>query len=330
MPSSRTGYQAYNPDFATTRMLYKNGKKNGFSHLKDGSLNSGGLRAWGFYKKSDPGKPLITVITVSFNCEKFIEQTIKSVIGQTYDNVEYIIVDGGSTDKTVDIIKRYDEMLDLWTSGPDNGVYDAMNNGIRESGGSYLLFLNADDYFLDKDAVSLAAGEITRSMEPDIVYGRTLMADENRNVSLLMGKMIGIEDLKKGITIPHPSSFIKKDLLVRFDMFNRDYKIAADFDFFCRCIISGCSLKFLDRVLVFFRIGGLSGNFNAVLETASIIKKYFGFRPFFRYKTLRYSKEFIRRILVITGLIRAWRKIKSLATNLEKFEKQYKINREDR
>jgi len=92
--------------------------------------------------------PLITIITVVYNGEKYLEETIKSVINQTYPNVEYIIIDGGSTDGTLDIIKKYEDYIDYWVSEKDKGIYDAMNKGILVSNGKYLLFLNADDFLI--------------------------------------------------------------------------------------------------------------------------------------------------------------------------------------
>lgn len=108
----------------------------------------GGLRTQGYFKKSYEEKPLISVITVVYNGEEFLEKTIQSVINQSYDNVEYIIIDGGSTDATVDIIKKYEDKINYWVSEKDTGIYDAMNKGIKVSMGEGLLFLNAGDYFV--------------------------------------------------------------------------------------------------------------------------------------------------------------------------------------
>lgn len=109
----------------------------------------GGLRTKGCFKRSFQDKPLITVITVVFNGEKTIEATIKSVINQTYDNIEYIVIDGSSTDRTIDILKQYEDYIDYWISESDNGIYDAMNKGVSFAKGDWLYFLGSDDLILN-------------------------------------------------------------------------------------------------------------------------------------------------------------------------------------
>jgi glycosyltransferase involved in cell wall biosynthesis len=115
----------------------------------------GGLREKGFYKQSYPDKPLISIITAVYNGKNELEETIKSILGQNYDNLEYIIIDGGSEDGTLDVIRRYDEYIDFWISEADAGVYDAMNKGIDFAFGDWLNFINAGDRLLHLDVQSL-------------------------------------------------------------------------------------------------------------------------------------------------------------------------------
>ena len=112
---------------------------------KEGRIVEGGLRTQGHFKKSYNDKPLVSIITVVFNSEKYLENTILSVISQAYDNVEYIIIDGGSTDGTIDIIKKYEDKLDYWISESDDGIYDAMNKGIDLVTGEWVNFVNSSD-----------------------------------------------------------------------------------------------------------------------------------------------------------------------------------------
>ena len=117
-------------------------------------MQNGGLRSSGITKKSTDEKPLISVVTVVYNGEATLEQTILSVVSQTYENVEYIIVDGGSKDGTIDIIKKYECKIDYWQSEPDRGIYDAMNKGIGLAIGEWIYIIGADDFFVDENVIN--------------------------------------------------------------------------------------------------------------------------------------------------------------------------------
>ena len=128
----------------TTALLPKNKSRVG----------EGGLRTKGDYKKSYHGRPLISIITVVFNNERYLEDTIMSVLNQSYDNVEYVIIDGGSSDGTLDIIRKYEDEIDYWVSEEDSGIYDAMNKGIDLVMGDWVNFLNSSDT-IEKNAYTL-------------------------------------------------------------------------------------------------------------------------------------------------------------------------------
>jgi cellulose synthase/poly-beta-1,6-N-acetylglucosamine synthase-like glycosyltransferase len=145
-----------NPTYSTTRTLtlqkpvikkQVEDKFETFLFLPEGEARQGegGLRTQGCFKKSFDDKPLISIVTVVYNGEAFLEETILSVINQAYDNVEYIIIDGGSTDRTIDIIKKYEDKLDYWISESDDGIYDAMNKGIDLVTGEWVNFVNSSD-----------------------------------------------------------------------------------------------------------------------------------------------------------------------------------------
>ena len=119
-------------------------------------------------------KPLISIITPVLNDARFMEQTIKSVINQDYKNIEYIIIDGGSTDGTLDIIKKYADKIDLWVSEPDKGIYDAQNKGVFKAKGKYFAVLNSGDYYAGKDVVSKVAAGIIDDPKVDYIYSNAL------------------------------------------------------------------------------------------------------------------------------------------------------------
>ena len=135
-------------------------------------LGEGGLRTKGFYKSSTPSEPLVSVITIVLNGEEYIEKTIQSVIRQTYKNIEYIVVDGGSTDATLDIIHQYENTIDYWVSENDKGIYDAMNRGIDLSTGWLINFINAGDLFYNNSTIATVSREIGSA---GVIYGKTLI-----------------------------------------------------------------------------------------------------------------------------------------------------------
>jgi glycosyltransferase involved in cell wall biosynthesis len=135
--------------------------------------NEGGLRKRGLFKSNLP-EPLVTVITVTYNCGHCLEETILSVLNQSYSNVEYIVIDGGSQDGTLDILKRYNHAIDYWVSEPDKGIYDAMNKGIRFSSGEWLNFLNAKDTFCESGTIESVAKAFFQS-DARFIYSDVLL-----------------------------------------------------------------------------------------------------------------------------------------------------------
>ncbi len=174
-------------------------------------------------------KPIVTVVTVTFNAEEYLEKTILSVIEQDYKNIEYIIVDGGSTDKTIEIIKKYEEKISFWISEPDEGIYDAMNKGVKYANGEFVNFMNAGDVFFDNTVCSrIFSNEITA----DLIYGDTIFYDNYGNEDLVKAK--SLDKLWEAMIFNHNSLFAKKDLLVEFP-FDLNNKIVADSKFVIDC-----------------------------------------------------------------------------------------------
>lgn len=196
----------------------------------------------------------VSVITVCFNAEKTIEQTIKSVLQQTYKNIEYIIIDGNSQDKTVDIIKKYQDSIAYWISENDSGIYDAMNKGIRVSTGDIIGIINSDDWY-DLNAIENVVN-IFINEKADVVYGDMILLYENgfrkRN------KTEELESLAYKMSISHPTTFVNRNIYIKYGLFDTHYRIAADYDLMLRLYHNGVVMKSCSEVIAYFRMSGVS------------------------------------------------------------------------
>ena len=224
---------------------------------------AGGLRSRGIYKRSLPGKPLITVITVVFNGAQTLRDTIESVMQQSYDNVEYIVVDGGSSDATVDILRQYDHVIDYWLSEKDGGIYDAMNKGIALCSGDYVGLLNSDDMFADGRVLQAIADRFCQT-QVDAVFSCLNIVDKT-NLKKILRKYrvakLSSALLRIGVMPPHPTFYCKRSCYERGGMYKTDYKIAADFEMLVRLLIrQKITWSFIDKVTVTMRSGGVSNS----------------------------------------------------------------------
>jgi glycosyltransferase involved in cell wall biosynthesis len=178
--------------------------------------------------------PILSIITINFNNAIGLEKTINSVAIQTFNDYEYIIIDGGSSDESVNVIKKYSR-VNNWVSEKDNGIYDAMNKGILKAQGEYLLFLNSGDFLIDSKSLE---NVFSMNYSQDIIYGDMKINWGNNHSTIgHMPKKITLEHMIKD-TVWHPVSFIKKELFEKWGLYNTDYKIVADYEFFFRTIIA--------------------------------------------------------------------------------------------
>lgn len=197
----------------------------------------------------------ISIITVVYNGAKTIEQTVTSVLGQTYKNIEYIIIDGQSTDGTIDIIEKYKDKISYFISEQDRGIYDAMNKGIAVATGEVIGLLNADDWY-DNNAVEYVM-RCFRENETDIVYGQVCRVETDETISTT--KKVGLlDDLWYFMSIWHPAVFVKRNVYQRIGGFSTDYEIAGDYEFVLRCYCNRMKFTYLDRMLTYFRSAGIS------------------------------------------------------------------------
>ena len=222
----------------------------------------------------------ISVITISFNAEKHIERTIQSVINQTFSDIEYIIIDGASKDKTVDIIKKYDEKITFWQSEPDKGLYNAMNKGIKQAAGEYLIFMNAGDCFSSKDTVT----EIFNSSSElqDVYYGETLIVDEqDKEVGmrrLSTPKELTWKSYKRGMRVSHQAFIARVELV---DFYDETYKYSSDFDWCINILKKAEKIKNTNLIITRYLDGGLTKQnlVPSLKERFKIMTKYYGLVP---------------------------------------------------
>lgn len=218
----------------------------------------------------------VSIITVCFNAEKTLESTMRSILEQDYKDFEYIIIDGGSTDGTIDIINRYKDRLAYWISEPDNGIYDAMNKGLRHVTGSWVNFMNAGDSFICKDVLSnIFALTIPANM--NVIYGATLSKYQWGNYIISPDT---IDSLKCSMPFCHQSSFVRAEILTEFQ-FDISLKISADFKLFN--LIYGKypnSFHRYDGIIAIFdaQEGVSSVNRYALLNENSAISKHFSLK----------------------------------------------------
>ena len=215
------------------------------------------------------GLPKITIVTVVYNRAATIEQTISSVVNQTYPNLEYIVIDGGSTDGTVEIIKRYEKDIAYWVSEKDGGIYDAMNKGVHAATGDYIEFIGSDDCLCSYDIVAKVAEELDD--ETDIlscpIYGvdETYCTEQIYDNSFAKNKTTYCGDM-----IPHPGMFARRELLQKYP-FDTNYRIVSDYKFFLQCYYDdSVRFKFVDFPVVYFSHGGISSTMDTTKEKLSM------------------------------------------------------------
>jgi glycosyltransferase involved in cell wall biosynthesis len=203
-------------------------------------------------------KPLLTIVTVCLNSEKYLEETIKSVINQSYINIEYIIIDGGSTDKTLDIIKKYEKYIDKWISEPDNGIYDAMNKGIDMANGEMINFLNSNDYYYSKKSVKNIVEKYIKT-KADVISGKLELINKNGEHLRIISKKNFSKMKIEEFSISHPSTFVKTEIMKKYK-FDTNYKIGADYKLLQTLFIKKYLFVNLDCIVTSFREGGISSN----------------------------------------------------------------------
>lgn len=197
---------------------------------------------------------------MSFDSAEYIEHCIGSVLGQDFDDYEYVIIDGGSTDGTREIIEKYSGRLAYWQSKPDRGLYHAFNLGVLHSRGRWLLFLNSDDYFAGHDVFSKFAPALHQNPDADVVFGQIFVVTREKMPETISGPHGRAFEWRRFIVrdiIPHPAAFTKRDFIEKYEGFSEEYTSAADYELYLR---AGRSLKaiFIPTLVAYMRLGGKS------------------------------------------------------------------------
>lgn len=239
--------------------------------------------------------PKFSIITVTYNAEKVLEDTIQSIVTQTYKNVEYILVDGGSTDGTLDIINKYRAHIHTVVSEPDKGLYDAMNKGIRLATGDYLCFLNAGDGLHEDDTLQLMVHSISGTALPDVLYGETDIVDAEGHFvckrRLSAPERLTWKSFKKGMLVCHQAFFARRDLVEPYDL---SYRFSADFDWCIRIMKKAKVLHNTHLTLIdYLNEGMTTRNHKASLkERFRIMAKHYGW-----VSTVIHHAWFVLRLL---------------------------------
>lgn len=225
--------------------------------------------------------PVLSIITVTYNAAPFIIPTIESVLSQSYENIEYIIIDGDSKDATKQLIQNYQSHLAQFISEPDEGLYDAMNKGIKLATGDFLLFLNAGDTLYNDNTIASSFMHYQKTV--DVLYGETMMIDEARKsigtrsetTRRKLPKNMIWKDMKYGMVVCHQSFIVRKDIAPYYIMNN----LCADIDWVINCLKAARKIVNTNQIIANFLIGGLSKQHQqkALKDRYFVYKKQFGF-----------------------------------------------------
>ncbi|MCF6158622.1 MAG: glycosyltransferase [wastewater metagenome] len=217
----------------------------------------GGMRICNDLNKgSKPLHPMVSIVTIVRNGVSTLEQTIQSVLNQTYDAIEYIIVDGCSTDGTLDIIRKYDNRLAYWISEPDEGISDAFNKGIALSTGKIIGIVNADDWY-ELDTVDWVVRQFNKEYT-DIIYGIVQCWDSNQKV-----KLVHANDalLTHGMTVNHATVFVSRSAYEMIGLFRCEFHYAMDYEWLLRARNRGLHFSYIEQCMANMRLGGISDRY---------------------------------------------------------------------
>ncbi|MFA6013564.1 MAG: glycosyltransferase family 2 protein [Gallionellaceae bacterium] len=232
----------------------------------------GGLRFQSEIKQSSPNAPLVTIITVTFNAATHLPKTIQSIRELTYKNIEWIVIDGNSTDQTLELIKANQDVIDYWVSEPDGGIYDAWNKGVAQATGEWIAFLGAGDEYTPDSVADYINAICSLGDELEFISSQIHTVDEYGRILRTWGEPFTWVQHKKYMTIAHVGALHRKRLFEINGQFDTAFKSSADYDFFIRCG-DGLKSHYLKQVTASMLTGGVSSGYGGIYETYLIQKK---------------------------------------------------------
>lgn len=224
-------------------------------------------------------EPKVSIVTVCYNSVKTIEDTIKSVINQAYPNIEYIIIDGGSADGTIDIIRKYEKHIVKWISEPDEGIYDAMNKGILLASGDLIGIINSDDWLLP-EAVNVVVNSYRMNQNVSVFHGNCkIISEYNEYIKKPLANFK--KERFKSMPINHPGSFVTKESYDELGLYSTKLRCASDYELILRFISKGKSFFYIDKTLAVMREGGISSSdYIRSFNEARKVKHYYNCNRF--------------------------------------------------
>ena len=272
----------------------------------DHEIKSGGMRTRGVLRQSTLYCPLVTVVTAVFNGEPYLEGCLESVLRQDYPNIEHIVLDGGSSDRTLDILRRYDNRIALWRSEPDKGVYDAWNKALAEASGEWICFLGVDDELLP-GAVSAYLALAAKHPEAEYLSSRVRWVHDS-GYERTNGRPWAWPEFSRWMCVAHVGSMHRRTLYERLGDYDNSYRSAADYEFLLRAR-GKLNAAYMPITTVVMRAGGVSDDTSALAEATRAKIRAGG-----RNKTLAYlefriakTKFMIRPLRLFVGRITTFR-----------------------